>query len=631
MKKQDAELSGTLKEEFRKDLDLFAHLLVLLNQSSPIRNVELMWAEDLEFLDPTQRRRMSTSDALVRIGPEMPGGGERTGAAPSTHFCDLVHGFGAWEEQTCARSDEPAKERCRGTGVSQVYPCHVGLTDIAVPVVCEGRFLGTLFSGQVLTEAPTTEGFARVREALAGNSKINLEELEEAYYRVPVVSDAQIAQTVQTLEVFARYLANAWKRLEIMGEFQRVREREQALDRRELVEMLLSREIGRGGDGYDVLRARAAKAGLKRLPNRVLVLRMQSRGPATAQGSEEENSNAIHNHLAWVRAGHMVEDCCRNWPNTLSATAAPGEICVMTAQDTEDEEKSALGEIVRELMRLLRAQGLVNIRAGISGPHEGALELWTAYQEAQAALDGGHGSVHWFITRKNPPEQALRTLQEALQTAQAAGVARAVRDFLMVAAPASATVAQLPNVRGMLTWACEHLARELTMLGIEGERVDAEKARAEQMIVELQSSAAMADAFRRFAEQMRVLVAETFSRREEKIVLQAQRLAREIGPAQVSIQLLAEKLEISQGHLSRVFSGVVGTTLEEYLIQQRVEMAKRLLLDPRLRIAEVASRCGFCNPGYFSAVFRKHAGCTPRAYARNPQIESGPAGARLTE
>ena len=155
MKKHKSALSETLKREFKKDLELFEYFLVLLNSSSPIRNVELMWAEDLELFDPAQRPRVNTGDALVQLqvnGAAAPG---RSSPSPSTHFCDLVHGFGAHEEQTCARSDKPAKERCRATARSHVYPCHVGLTDIAVPVICEGRYLGTLFSGQVLTETPT--------------------------------------------------------------------------------------------------------------------------------------------------------------------------------------------------------------------------------------------------------------------------------------------------------------------------------------------------------------------------------------------------------------------------------------------------------------------------------------------
>ena len=58
MKRQKADLSETLKLEFKKDLELFEYFLVLLNHSSPIRNVELMWAEDLELFDPAQRQKV---------------------------------------------------------------------------------------------------------------------------------------------------------------------------------------------------------------------------------------------------------------------------------------------------------------------------------------------------------------------------------------------------------------------------------------------------------------------------------------------------------------------------------------------------------------------------------------------
>src|ERR1700739_1154044 len=180
MKRQKEALSDTLKQEFKKDLELFEYFLVLLNSSSPIRNVELMWADDLELFDPAERPRVNTGDALVQLKPVGGDSPARSSPSPSTPFCDLVHGFGAHEEQTCARSDKPAKERCRATGRSHVYPCHVGLTDIAVPVICESRYLGTLFSGQVLTEPPAPDGFTQVREALDGQPHIDMTRLEEA-------------------------------------------------------------------------------------------------------------------------------------------------------------------------------------------------------------------------------------------------------------------------------------------------------------------------------------------------------------------------------------------------------------------------------------------------------------------
>jgi AraC-like DNA-binding protein len=61
-------------------------------------------------------------------------------------------------------------------------------------------------------------------------------------------------------------------------------------------------------------------------------------------------------------------------------------------------------------------------------------------------------------------------------------------------------------------------------------------------------------------------------------------------------------------------------------------MSKRLLLDPRLHVAEVADQCGFCNPAYFSSVFKKYMHCTPRAYASEPQRWGSPeVGLKLLE
>jgi two-component system response regulator YesN len=97
-------------------------------------------------------------------------------------------------------------------------------------------------------------------------------------------------------------------------------------------------------------------------------------------------------------------------------------------------------------------------------------------------------------------------------------------------------------------------------------------------------------------------------------------LVEERGVARVTIQQIADSMKMSTGHLSRVYRRTTGMTLETYLIRQRVELAKRMLLDPRLNIAEVAELCGFCNPAYFASVFKKYALCTPRRFASQPQV-----------
>jgi two-component system response regulator YesN len=109
-----------------------------------------------------------------------------------------------------------------------------------------------------------------------------------------------------------------------------------------------------------------------------------------------------------------------------------------------------------------------------------------------------------------------------------------------------------------------------------------------------------------------------FSQREHKLVLAVSQLVEERGGAQITIQQLAQAVHLSCGHLSRVFRRTTGMTLEQFLIRQRVELAKRALLDPRFNVAEVAERCGFCNPAYFASVFKRYVKCTPREFASQP-------------
>ena len=268
-------MSGALKQEFQKDLELFKHFLLMVNNSGPIRNVELMWNEEDEVLDPMKpkfKSRVGTEDAVVQL--QSVGSINANRNSPSNLFCDMVHGFGAHEEETCAKSDVPAKKRCQETGCAQVYSCHVGLTDIAVPVFCDDQYLGTLFSGQVLTQPPTPEGFRLVRQSLANQKHIDFESLEAAYFRVPVVDQSHVSEMVRVLELFARYIANSWNRLKIMSEHQRSRDRELALDRKELAAILLSGEIGDRNE----LKSVCIAGRLHSLPDRVMVMQLTNQG-----------------------------------------------------------------------------------------------------------------------------------------------------------------------------------------------------------------------------------------------------------------------------------------------------------------------------------------------------------------
>jgi AraC-like DNA-binding protein len=415
-----------------------------------------------------------------------------------------------------------------------------------------------------------------------------------------------------------------------MSEFQQVRERELSLDRRELAEKLLSGQMANGGsDAMEMLKNLVRNVGLERLPDRVLVLRMQTAQEDGANRSNHPDAAArtsaesITKQLTLARVSHSMEDRCRSWPNTLSTVIAPGEVCIFTTQKsrTPSHERQLVDEIGQALLRVARANGLISARIGISALHGQTSELLRAYHEAISALDAGRSTLNWFEAlpeRQQQPTQALGRVLKALNAADPTSINASLWEFLAAAAPTGTSVAQLQQARGLLTWACEHLARELGTMAMDSEPVNQARENALQLIMGAPNTFAMTDAFRAFVEQLGQYVMQLFSQREQKIVSETHRIAREFGHDKVTIQDIAGNLKLSAGHLGRVYSRTTGQTLEEYLIRQKLELGKRLLLDPRMHVSEVSDRCGFCNPAYFASVFKKYMHCTPRAYANQP-------------
>lgn len=82
----------------------------------------------------------------------------------------------------------------------------------------------------------------------------------------------------------------------------------------------------------------------------------------------------------------------------------------------------------------------------------------------------------------------------------------------------------------------------------------------------------------------------------------------------LSLNRVAREVNISANYLSGVFSQEKGCTLTEYITDKRMEKARELLRTTDKRSGEVALEVGYRDSHYFSFIFKKTQGCTPRAY-----------------
>jgi len=84
----------------------------------------------------------------------------------------------------------------------------------------------------------------------------------------------------------------------------------------------------------------------------------------------------------------------------------------------------------------------------------------------------------------------------------------------------------------------------------------------------------------------------------------------------ISLDCVAQKVNISPNYFSAMFSQEVGQTFVEYLTGKRISEAKRMLRQTDMRSSQIAFAIGFRDSHYFSFVFKKVTGSTPSEYRR---------------
>lgn len=82
----------------------------------------------------------------------------------------------------------------------------------------------------------------------------------------------------------------------------------------------------------------------------------------------------------------------------------------------------------------------------------------------------------------------------------------------------------------------------------------------------------------------------------------------------VSLQSVADELNISSGYLSKCFKNVEEISFTEYLTNVRLEAAKKLMRENKNTITEIAYLVGFSDPNYFGKCFKKNEQISPKEY-----------------
>lgn len=119
-------------------------------------------------------------------------------------FCKLIQSTPRGKSR-CLNCDKTGRRKAFHLKAPYIYTCHAGLVDFIVPLASNGKLIGSLISGQLLTQKQTSSDFNAVWEKV-GDLGIDINALKKAYLEVKIFSGKNLDLAVKLFSLIANYI-----------------------------------------------------------------------------------------------------------------------------------------------------------------------------------------------------------------------------------------------------------------------------------------------------------------------------------------------------------------------------------------------------------------------------------------
>ena len=100
------------------------------------------------------------------------------------------------------------------------------------------------------------------------------------------------------------------------------------------------------------------------------------------------------------------------------------------------------------------------------------------------------------------------------------------------------------------------------------------------------------------------------------VIRRTKSLIHEFFARGITLEEIADKLNVTPEYLGSQFHKEVGMTFSAYMKEYRIQKAKKLLIGTNLKLYEIARQIGYGDPKHFSKVFREITGQLPAEYRK---------------
>lgn len=268
---------------------------------------------------------------------------------------------------------------------------------------------------------------------------------------------------------------------------------------------------------------------------------------------------------------------------------------------------------------------------GTGAPRERITDIGQSFIEGLASLQNGNGDKRADAYSGVDAMELLKVDRFAVQDYLKCGVRDEFDDFYdAFLAPLGATAFKSSIVRNFVMLDIVFTAaRFVQELGGNVERILPGLEQIESLLANLNT-------VEQFREQTWQILERALAFRDTQasgmhagVIQQAKEyIDQNYKDPEISLHAVANRVGHSPCHFSTMFGVETGKTFKEYLTELRLKRAKELLRTTTLRTSDISDQVGYNDPHYFSIVFRKRTGLTPKEFRANKVREQAQQGNR---
>lgn len=332
-----------------------------------------------------------------------------------------------------------------------------------------------------------------------------------------------------------------------------------------------------------------------------------------------------------IEAEERIVRAAEDWPQVLTFDRSPEGWVFLIKAETDEEANARLEECARTLTALVEERSGIEYFGGVGPAVRRLGDIRNSYREAGKAFASRFFGAPNRIVR---PEDLLH-LQEAgaeridISNVRSRKAERELVDRFLrsgtqeeVGSFVEEYFAELgeKNYQSMLYR--QYVLMDLYFSAVDF--LDDLKIRQENLpescrdingIVSERSAQAMKEKVKELFTETLKLRDQHSQKRYSVILEEARQFIQEnYRREDMSLNTVASQVNISPSYFSAIFSAETGQTFVEYLTQVRLDKAKELLMCTTMRTAEIGYEVGYKDSHYFSYIFKKIVGCSPKEY-----------------